>query len=280
MELDDYPIGPERDTQSPAPRGGPGGRAWAIAAVCLLVAAAAATFYLTRRSGDSDAAPATGAGAEARDSAPAARGALGPAVEPRDLPPLDLTDPVVRELLSGLSSTPELAAWLATDGLVRSIVVSVDNVARGTTPAPHLRTLAPRRPFTAAPKGQDFVIDTRSYQRYDGIADTVAALDAARLARAYSTLRPRLQDAYAELGNPDRDFDAAVERAIARLLSTPVVERDVNVQPAPVLYQFVDARLETLSPAQKQLLRMGPRNMRLVQDKLRELAGELGLPAM
>jgi len=33
-----------------------------------------------------------------------------------------------------------------------------------------------------------------------------------------------------------------------------------------------------LSEAQKQLLRMGPENMRVVKQKLRELAAALGIP--
>ena len=44
-----------------------------------------------------------------------------------------------------------------------------------------------------------------------------------------------------------------------------------------VSYTYEDARLESLSAAQKQLLRMGPRNVRLVQAKLREIAPYLGI---
>ena len=151
-------------------------------------------------------------------------------------------------------------------------------MANGTTPAPHLRRLAPARPFAVQARGGEIVIDQQSYRRYDGIADTVATLDAAGLARTYATLRPRLHEAYRELGYPDGSVDAAVERAIGRLLDTPLLRPDVEVQPAPVLYQFVDARIERLSPAQKHLLRMGPRNQRLIQDKLREVSAALGLP--
>ncbi len=42
-------------------------------------------------------------------------------------------------------------------------------------------------------------------------------------------------------------------------------------------YRYVDPKLEALSPAQKQLLRMGPENAQKIQAKLRELAGVLGL---
>ena len=37
--------------------------------------------------------------------------------------------------------------------------------------------------------------------------------------------------------------------------------------------------LESLTNAQKQLLRMGPRNVKLIQAKLREVAVALGIPA-
>lgn len=278
--LDDYPISSERDTIASRPPDDRRGRTWAVAAVCLLIAAAAAAFYLTRRPGEPAApvAPASSPVAQ-QPAAPTRRTQLGPEVEPRDLPPLDLSDPIVRELLGGLSSRPELAAWLATDGLIRNLVVSVDNVARGTSPSPHLRRLAPDRPFVAQARDGAFVIDARSYRRYDGIADTVGALDANGLARTYSILRPRLQEAYRELGYPDGNFDVPVERAITRLLDTPILEQEVDVRPAPVLYKFTNERIENLTPAQKQLLRMGPRNARLVQDKLRELAAALGIPA-
>jgi hypothetical protein len=45
-----------------------------------------------------------------------------------------------------------------------------------------------------------------------------------------------------------------------------------------VLYVYSDPQLESLSAAQKQLLRTGPRNVRLVQARLREIAQHLALP--
>ena len=40
-------------------------------------------------------------------------------------------------------------------------------------------------------------------------------------------------------------------------------------------YQYADPELESLSAAQKQLLRMGPDNMRRIQTTLRALRREL-----
>jgi hypothetical protein len=41
------------------------------------------------------------------------------------------------------------------------------------------------------------------------------------------------------------------------------------------MYEFEDKRLESLGAAQKQLIRMGPRNTRALQVKLSEIALEL-----
>ncbi len=46
------------------------------------------------------------------------------------------------------------------------------------------------------------------------------------------------------------------------------------VQPV-VMYEYEEERLENLSAAQKQLLRMGPQNTQMIQNKLSEIAIEL-----
>ena len=184
---------------------------------------------------------------------------LGPGVEPIELPPLVLTDPLVRELMGRLSSSPTLAVWLATDGLIRAFVVSVENVADGMSPAKHARALGPRSPFRTQSEGGVVTVDPRSYARYDGIANAATSMDPAGLARVYSILKPRLVEAYKELGHPEGDLDVAIERAIFHLLQTPVVEEPIALRPRVLSFRYDRDDLEALSPAQKQLLRMGPR---------------------
>ena len=98
-----------------------------------------------------------------------------------------------------------------------------------------------------------------------------------RAARLYGTLRPRVEEAYADLGSADTRFDATLERAIVVLLETPVVEGNVRLVTRGALYAYADQRLESLLPAQKQLVRTGPRNTRLMQEKLRKIALALGI---
>jgi hypothetical protein len=194
------------------------------------------------------------------------------------LPPLDQTDALVRELVSRLSSHPRVAAWLTTDQLIRNFTLVAVNIADGHTPAPRLRPLVPAGKFDVVSREGRAFIDARAFERYDGHAAAVSGIDARGAARLYATLKPRLDEAYNELGAPHGDIDTTLERAIARLLQTPIVDGPIAVEPAGALFRYADPRLESLSPAQKQLLRMGPANVRIVQAKLREVSHHLGIP--
>ena len=137
----DYELIKSREED--APPGRAGRRVWPWIAGALLVAAIAIAAYLVygRR-------PPTGeAGIPARAAAPAEPGpntpTLGGTAAAIDLPPLDQTDAVVRTLVQQLSAHPQVAAWLATDGLIRNFVVVVVNIAEGRAPSAQLRALRP-----------------------------------------------------------------------------------------------------------------------------------------
>jgi hypothetical protein len=264
-------------SEPPAPPPSP--PRWPVFAAGALVVLllALAVFWWSRRSGSIPQqvdAPAQGRPAE-RPGTPV----LGGPGEAIEIPPLEESDSLVRQLVSRLSEHPAVAAWLTTDGLIRNATVVVHNVAAGQTPAARLRRLAPQDAFTVSDEGRQTIVDSGSYARYDWLADGVASLDTDGTARLYGTLKPRVEEAYAELGAPEARFDATLERALIVLLETPVVEGDPALVTRGALYAYADPRLEGLSPAQKQLLRTGPRNTRLVQAKLREIALALGVPA-
>lgn len=233
---------------------------WLVAGIVVVVLAAAA--YL-RWSGP-DAAPAdTGPVTAYRPQTEAAR----PAAPAINLPPLDQSDAMVRQLIAALSSHPRIAAWLATPNLIRTMAVVVENIDSGLSPSRHLRVLRPTAPFRV--EGEDSpTLSPANYARFDGIADAAASIDIAGAATLYEGLRPRLDEAYRELGRQG-SFDAALERAIVMLLQVPVVEAPVALVPGPgARYEYADERLQGLTPPQRQLLRMGPRNVRIIQEKL------------
>jgi hypothetical protein len=275
-DLNDLKLDKWQGSLEPEPRN----RGWLIAVGLLLAIglAGAGYYYYSRRS----APPATevrNATEQAVAPAPAPSKPLPEAGETIDLPPIDQTDAIVRELVGQLSSHPTIAAWLTTDHLLRNFTVALENISNGRTPAAQLAKIRPVGPFLVKDDGGHLSIDPRSYRRYDRYADAVAALDARGTARLYATLKPRIVDAYRELGHPDGNVDQAVEKAIIELLKTPLVEGDVALASKSVAYEFKDSRLQSLSPIQRQFLRMGPRNVRLIQAKLREIAPYLGIAA-
>jgi hypothetical protein len=253
----------------------PGLRVGVIVGMLLLAVGAAGYFLLWRRGQPSPSDVRVQTEQQVAQSAPAKP--VAEAGEAIDLPPLDQSDAIVRELVGRLSSHPAVAAWLTTDQLIRNFTVVVLNVSNGQTPSRQLIRLKPKESFAVSGGGATMTIDPRSYRRYDAYADAFAGMDAGGAAKLYATLKPRITDAYRELGFPDGDFDRALERAVAELLRTPAVDGTVKLASRSVTYEFADPKLQSLSSAQRQLLRMGPRNVRLIQAKLREIAPLVGI---
>jgi Protein of unknown function (DUF3014) len=271
-DFDDIPFD-RTPTPQPPPRMPSGPPLWPIAAGAALVVALGALLYFGKRS--EPPPPAQRTVPKATVDVPRGRGEPGEAI---DLPPLDQSDGVVRTLVARLSSHPAVAAWLTTNGLIRNATVVVHNIADGNTPAKHLGPLRPAGRFATTTSRGATWIDPASYRRYDGMADAVDGLDARGVARLYATVKPRIDDAYKDLIGADANFDRTLERAIVMLLRTPVVDNDIQVRTDKVTYAFASPALEDLTKAQRQFLRMGPRNMRIVKAKLRAIAGFLGIP--
>ena len=152
----------------------------------------------------------------------------------------------------------------------------VVNVAAGETPRPHLEFLAPRQRFRAARRPARLLVpDPAGFTGYDVFGDAVASVDATAAASGYRTLAPLFEAAYVELGHPEGGFSATLDQAIGALLAVPVLREDTEIVPHAIGFRYADPRLEALTAAQKQFLRIGPRNVRLVQGKLKELAAAL-----
>jgi hypothetical protein len=209
------------------------------------------------------------------------------------LPLLNDSDELVRDGVLSLTREEAINTWLSPAELVRKFVVLVDNVAGGNIPKDAVRVLAPTGPFrvTSIEELADansivlpsldplaeavYLLDTESYARFDNVTRVFVSLDARRAVEFYGLLQPLFQQAYGELGYADRQFDTMVFQAINRLLETPIVEKPIRLVRPVVMYRYEDPLLENLSPAQKQLMRMGPDNTRAIQAKLGDLAREL-----
>lgn len=190
-----------------------------------------------------------------------------PVPEPQ-LPALDESTPTVLQTLdtSGVVIQP-----LKSSQLVRDAVVIIDNLRNGTLVRDRTIVQRPDGRFQVMEIDGELYIDERSYQRYEALVDWFVSIEEQALIENYELFKPLMQQAYGEIGYPDADFTDAMLEAIDVLLATPVPETLVQVKDDEVMYTYADPAYEGLPPAQKQLLRMGPDNIKRIKQKLRDI---------
>jgi hypothetical protein len=121
--------------------------------------------------------------------------------------------------------------------------------------------------FSVVTQDDGIYMSPTSYLRYDAFADAIAALDIGILVSTFHMLRPVYEEVYGYLGlNPD-DFDNAVIRTLDLVLATPEIGEPIALKPKSVMYLYASPSLESLPEVQKQLLRMGPDNIRRIKQQ-------------
>lgn len=187
-------------------------------------------------------------------------------------PPVSLSesDGWLRQELPVIDKNPQWIQWVnETPELLRKFVVLVNETAQGRMPRKLFGFWAPKESVRVEEIGNgEYLLDPASYHRYDQLALVVEALDPELAWRLYQRLRPWIDQVYGEFGQPGTNFDQVLLQAIEHLLQTPQPQGDIRLIKQAVTYQYVDPKLESLSAAQKQLLRMGPVNAAIIKHKL------------
>jgi hypothetical protein len=204
------------------------------------------------------------------------------ATPPTVTPPPQVSLSEGEELLKSLAKelSDQLQPWLNESELLRRVVAATQQISNGESPRAVLGFLQPPGDYAVVVERKKKKVvritpDPKGYARYDGFAATVTSIDAQRAAEVYGKLKPFAEAAYAEIGRPGTTFDATLRTAIANLRAAPIPEGAPELREKSVLYEYVDPKLEALSPAQKHLLRMGPKNERALQDWLEKLEQSL-----
>ncbi|HET7788311.1 MAG TPA: DUF3014 domain-containing protein [Myxococcales bacterium] len=191
------------------------------------------------------------------------------------LPPVSESDARIRELLRPVAGRGQ--SWLRHTDLLTRIVLAVANIADDACPRDPLEFAQPARSFASATAGTS-TMGPRSYSRFDRFATMIASIDAAPVAEKVRTLLPWLDAAWEQVGYREKSFRELLVAALQRIQRAPLVEGSVPLRKRGAVYHFVDAKLEALGPIEKHLLRMGPRNTRLLQEKAHELEVALAFP--
>lgn len=214
--------------------------------------------------------------------APSAATALEPAAltAPSTQPPLAAAEigPALVELLGSKS----VQALLQTEEFPRRFVATVDNLGRSHAP-PLLWPVNPTEGrFMTEERDGTTLVSADNSQRYTAFVLMIETVNIERAVQLYRGMYPLLQQAYGDIGFPDRSFHARLIEVIDVLLATPPVPEPLKVRltevkgPIPstrpwVRYEFDDPALEALSAGAKILLRSGPVNERRLKARLAEL---------
>jgi len=193
-----------------------------------------------------------------------------------DLPSIGRSDEALIDHLR-LAITPVPLSLLNDDQLLRKFVLQVDNAAKGELIYQHSPIVKPEEGLIAETTTTEKVyrIAKSSYERYNGYADLAEAMPVSLLLAYYGFYEPLLDEAYTELGYPEKTFRTALITAIDQALSAPIIEGDILLRQPEVNYLYVEPALEELNPIQKQLLRMGPTNTQRIQTVLQKFKSRI-----
>lgn len=185
--------------------------------------------------------------------------------------PLDLSDKAIKQGLITALRAPLLSTLIVNDSILANMVASVNNTAQGTLPENVSLLTPPATEFSVFKQADNQFITPESFTRYNVYAQTFAEIETEDMLALLDQYEPQIIAQFEQIALPNAQFTSTLINAINRLLDTPTVNLPIPVISDSAMYKFANPQLEALLPAQKQLLRMGPDNMRLVKAKLREL---------
>lgn len=191
-----------------------------------------------------------------------------PAAEP--LPALGESDalfhPALAALLGGVDNSV-----LLREQLIRRLVIAVDNLPRERV---GLRDWPVRRTggsLVVTGESGVFTLSAENDLRYNLAMAGLQQLDLDALVRLYVRYYPLFNAAYRELGYPDGHFNDRLVQVIDHLLAAPAPRPPILLLRPKVYYEFLEPALESLSFGQKLMIRIGPDNRAVVEDRLRGL---------
>jgi hypothetical protein len=175
-----------------------------------------------------------------------------------------------------LQNIAQLDRLFIFDSIIRKFVVTVDNMTEAKLPQKFKFTRLPRNKFLIqrAGDGTEY-IDPANYDRYAPYVRFVESLDTRSLVELYDQYYPLFQQAYVDLGYPDRDFNDRLVEVLDHLLATPDVDKPVQLLQPKVFYTFADENLEALSGGQKLMIRIGRSNAGRIKSWIQNVRQEL-----
>ena len=198
-----------------------------------------------------------------------------PTIPPAPVVSEETGDQYARESIDAVNGGKALAQFVAGDYVVERAVAIIDALRRGEVPYKLLPVGKPSTTFLISDNGLRVTLDTAGFSRYDGFAQWVGGLNTPALVSLLNDYEMIATQALTRMGVTDFDIRSALLAATTQILSTPQVSVDAELMRREANWVYMDPELEALSSLQKQVLRMGPENADIVQQKARDIRGAL-----
>lgn len=190
-------------------------------------------------------------------------------------PPLNESDPAVKEALGALWSAETLEQFFHLQDFIRRVVATIDNLPRNKVALRLMPVKQAAGKFLTTGKDESLAVSPDNAARYAPQVQMAEAVDTGKLVALYIHFYPLFQQAYQGLGYPKGYFNDRLVEVIDHLLEAPEVHAPVTLVQPKVFYQFADPDLEAHSAGQKILMRIGNQNAARLKVKLRAIRSEV-----
>ena len=209
-----------------------------------------------------------------------------PALEPSEPPPplpepvedplprLEESDDAVRDAVGDIPLGTAGQQYLMPGNIIERSASLIYLMAQGDVPYKLLPVSRPKAAFPIRDDGTQVVTDPAGFERYDALTQWLQSLDLESLLSSLEWFIPLFREAWSYYGEDPAAFDFAVVMTLDLVIATPEIDlSEARLIRKEAVWIFEDPAIEGLAPIQKQVLRMGPENAKILKAKAAETRG-------
>jgi len=190
------------------------------------------------------------------------------------LPQLEESDDAVRDAVGDIPLGTAGQQYLMPGNIIERSASLIYLMAQGDVPYKLLPVSRPKAAFSVSDDGTQVITDPASFERYDALTRWLESLDLESLSSSLEWFIPLFREAWSYYGEDPAAFDMAVVMTLDLVISAPEIDlSEARLTRKEAVWIFEDPAIEGLAPIQKQLLRIGPENARVVKAKAAEARG-------
>ena len=190
------------------------------------------------------------------------------------LPRLEESDDAVRDALGDIPLGTAGQQFLMPGNIIERSASLIYLMAQGDVPYKLLPVSRPKATFPISDDGTQVITDPAGFERYDALTQWLESLELKPLLSSLEWFIPLFREAWSYYGEDPAAFDMAVVMTLDLVIATPEVDlSEAQLIRKEAVWIFEDPAIEGLAPIQKQVLRMGPENAKILKAKAAEMRG-------